>query len=261
MKYRISLAQLNIQPGQVKSNLDQALAMLNAAHTNDSQLLLLPELWSSGYDLENAAKHALATPEILDELARQAATLQIHIGGSLLESRPEGLYNTFTWIAPNGARAVYRKIHLFRLMSEDQWLHGGDHLEQAQAPWGPTGLAICYDLRFPELFRRYALDGISAFALSAEWPAKRAMHWQTLLRARAIENQAYLFATNCVGLSGAETFGGHSVILTPWGEALAEGNPTDPELVSAEIETDLVDQARKFMPVFQDRRPDLYRLS
>lgn len=260
MKYRISLAQINIQFGAIHKNLDSVVQMVQEAHHQKCNLILLPELWSSGYDLENAARLAQASHEILNELARLAAEYNLNIGGSLLESRPEGLYNTFTWISPEGKRASYRKVHLFRLMAEDQWLCAGGHLQTAPAPWGKTALAVCYDLRFPELFRRYALDGVSAYALSAEWPERRSSHWQILLRARAIENQSFLFAVNSVGPTGKETFGGRSAILTPWGEALAEGSPSEVELLSADIDAAQVDQARAFMPVFQDRRPDLYRL-
>jgi omega-amidase len=126
------------------------------------------------------------------------------------------------------------------------------------APWGQTGLAICYDLRFPELFRRYAVGGACGLALSAEWPSRRAAHWQTLLRARAIENQCFVFGANCVGPVFNEQFGGCSAAVSPWGEVLVEGSSSSEELLITEIDTEALEQARSFLPVFQDRRPDLY---
>lgn len=262
MNFKISLAQMHIKPGKIEQNRQQALSMVQSAAAVGSDLVLLPELWSSGYDLENAAQHALSTPEIWSELDRLAALHHIAIGGSLLESRNQHIYNSFRWHSPTAdLSASYQKIHLFRLMAEDRWLAGGDYLQEVQTDWGKTGLAICYDLRFPELFRRYALNGVRAVAISAEWPIRRIYHWSTLLRARAIENQMFVYGTNAVGLSGNDTFGGSSAVISPWGEVLVEGSSSAEDLLTAEIDPDTVDQARKFMPVFQDRHPELDRLT
>jgi len=94
--------------------------------------------------------------------------------------------------------------------------------------------------------------------LPAEWPDRRIEHWKILLRARAIENQCFMFAVNCVGVSSKEQFGGFSAAVSPWGETIAEGNGSDEMLLHAEFDTEQIDQARQFMPVFQDRRPDAY---
>ncbi|HEX7393789.1 MAG TPA: carbon-nitrogen family hydrolase [Anaerolineaceae bacterium] len=259
MNFKISLAQLHIYGGDPDRNLQTAVQMIDQAAADGSHFILFPELWSSGYDLENAARHALKSPEILAELKRLATARQIIIGGSLLESTPQGLYNTFSWIDPSASEIIaYRKIHLFRLMDEEKWLNPGNSLRTVQAPWGATGLAICYDLRFPELFRSYVLQGAQGLLLSAEWPVRRIYHWQTLLRARAIENQCFVFAANCAGPVFNEQFGGCSTVVTPWGETLVEGSQSGQELLTVEIDTGLVAQARNFMPIFQDRRPDLY---
>jgi omega-amidase len=259
MNFKISLAQLHVQAGDPDRNLQAASSMIAQAAQNGSHFILFPELWSTGYDLEHGARLALETPAILAELQSLARTHNLLIGGSLLESTPHGLFNAFAWIDPaSGVVAVYRKIHLFRLMHEDTWLLPGDALCSVAAPWGVTGLAICYDLRFPELFRRYALEGASALALSAEWPARRIFHWQTLLRGRAIENQCFVFATNSVGPTFKEQLGGRSAVISPWGETLVEGSASEEELLTAEIDTEQVTEARSFMPVFRDRRPDLY---
>ncbi len=259
MNYTISLAQLHIRAGDPERNLQTAVQMIDQAAQAGSRFILFPELWSTGYDLENGARLAQRSPEILAELQRLARAHNLFVGGSLLESTPQGLYNTFSWIDPAASTVeTYRKIHLFRLMDEDRWLLPGNSLKRVPAPWGDTGLAVCYDLRFPELFRCYALEGASALALGAEWPARRIAHWQTLLLGRAIENQCFVFATNSVGPTFKENFGGRSAVITPWGETLIEGGPEEEALLTAQIDTDLVAQARNFMPVFQDRRPDLY---
>jgi predicted amidohydrolase len=124
-------------------------------------------------------------------------------------------------------------------------------------PWGPTGVAICYDLRFPELFRRYAVEGAKMVIIPAEWPIERAEHWTTLLKARAIENQMYIVAVNNVGESGGTTFAGQSMIVDPWGKVVVAGGE-EPGLFTAEVDFDRVNAIREKIPVFEDRRPDLY---
>jgi predicted amidohydrolase len=142
-------------------------------------------------------------------------------------------------------------------MDEDKWLAPGEESVLVEADWGKTGLAICYDLRFTELFRKYALNGAKLVILPAEWPNRRTAHWQTLLRARAIEDQMYVIAVNRVGESRGEHFGGRSAVIDPWGEAVVEAG-SDPALLHAEIDLALVDDVRKRIPVFEDRRPDVY---
>lgn len=259
MKFRIALAQIHIQLGNIQANLQTASAMIREAARSSCQLVLLPELWSSGYDLPQAVHYATFTPEILQELAHLARQQNLVIGGSLLESTPQGIYNTFSWIDPNASSmSYYRKIHLFCPMEENRYLASGTTRQQVDSPWGITGLAVCYDLRFPELFRRYAVDGAVAFALSAEWPARRTAHWQTLLRARAIENLAFMFACNSVGSTGDASYGGASAVISPWGEVLVEASTTSEELVWAEIDTDQLARARSALTVLSDRRPELY---
>lgn len=259
MQFNVSLAQMHIEVGQVEQNMARASNFISQASSLSGSFLLLPELWSSGYDLANAQFYAQAAPEILHELRHLAKQNKICLGGSILMSTHEGYFNTFIWIDPDREEPIfYRKIHLFRLMKEDQWLKPGNSLQTVPSAWGPTGLAVCYDLRFPELFRRYAVGGAVCYFLSAEWPIRRINHWQTLLRARAIENQGFMLATNCVGQSGKDQFGGASSVISPWGEVLIEGDQANEALLTTKIDTDQIEQARQFMPVFQDRRPELY---
>ena len=167
--------------------------------------------------------------------------------------------NCASWHAADGEMlAVYRKIHLFRLFDEHKWLGEGETPVALELPWGTTGLAICYDLRFPELFRRYAVaDGAKLIILCAEWPAVRVEHWRSLLIARAIENQCFVAATNACGETGGTLFGGHSMIIDPWGAVIAEAGENE-GLVTAAFDLADVDAARQAIPVFEDRRPDAY---
>lgn len=259
MQVHISLFQMHIELGQPEINLRQVQSAVTAAAAEQSNLLLLPELWSSGYDLPNAALLARQTPQILGELRSLAHQHNLFIGGSMLEAAEDGLYNTFFLTPPDGSEAVkYAKVHLFGLMNEDAWLKPGNVRVHARLPWGQAGLAICYDLRFPELFRSNALDGDTAFLIPAEWPLRRISHWQTLLRARAIENQAFVIAVNNCANTGGETFGGCSAVIDPFGVPIVEGSASSPELLHAVIDPDLVERARKAIPVFRDRRPEVY---
>jgi omega-amidase len=259
MNLTISLAQMHIQLGLPQANLAQATTLIETAANSGSQLVLLPELWSTGYDLSNGHSLAAQNLEVLAELSRLSNACAISIGGSVMLEKNGKIYNTFLLYSPGVVEpAVYQKIHLFRLMQEDQWLAPGDHLQTVQAEWGQAGLAICYDLRFPEMFRNYALQGTGLLLLSAEWPLRRVMHWQTLLRARSIENQCFVAAVNCVGETGGETFGGSSAIFSPWGETLVEGSTNEPGLLSATLDMAQVEKVRQTIPVFKDRRADLY---
>jgi predicted amidohydrolase len=126
-----------------------------------------------------------------------------------------------------------------------------------ELPWGLTGIAICYDLRFPELLRRYAVQGAKLIIIPAEWPIERIDHWRALLQARAIENQAYIVATNSAGKTGDKIFGGHSAVIDPWGKVMVELGE-QPGLATVDIDLDYVDTVRARIPVFEDRRTDIY---
>jgi predicted amidohydrolase len=257
--YKIALGQMDIRLGDVSVNLAHARAWVAEAAQRGAQLIVFPELWATGYDLDHWQTHAAPLGAgLFAEIGALARAHRIAIAGSLLEARAGRAYNTLTLYDADGQlAAVYRKIHLFRLMEEDQWLAPGEEPVLADGAWGRAGLAICYDLRFPELFRRYALGGARLLALPAEWPARRRAHWQTLLRARAIENQSFVIACNRVGASKGEVFGGGSAIIDPWGETLIEGDD-QPALLYAELDLALVDDVRKRLPVWADRRPELY---
>ncbi len=250
---------MQVALGDVRKNVNTAEEMVTEAAQRGSHMVVLPELWSTGYALDQSKE--LANPlnvGVFAQMATLATQSKISIIGSALERRGLDVTNSAAFFAPNGRlMGVYRKIHLFRLMEEDRWLQRGEAPLIMDLPWGTTGVAICYDLRFPELFRRYALQGAKVIVIPAEWPIDRIDHWRTLLIARAIENQCYMVATNSVGLTGSTTFGGHSMIVDPWGKIVVEVGET-PTLVTAEIDLDYVDVIRNRIPVFEDRRPDVY---
>jgi predicted amidohydrolase len=258
-KVTVSLAQMNITLGDVRKNVKMAEEMVVEAARRGSHLIVLPELWSTGYALEQAKE--LATElnvGVFAQISTWATQNKISIVGSLLEKRGLQVTNSATFVAPNGRlMGVYRKIHLFKLMDEDRWLQPGAAPLLMELPWGMTGIAICYDLRFPELMRRYAVQGAKLMIIPAEWPIERVEHWRVLLQARAIENQAYIVATNSAGKTGDKTFGGHSMVIDPWGKVLVELGE-NPGIATIEMDIDYVDTVRSRIPIFDDRRTDVY---
>ncbi len=260
MKLTIGLAQMDVLLGQPEANLATVRQLAAEAAANGVEWLVLPELWSTGYDLERADTYATPIDSgIFAAVGQLAQQHGLYILGSCLARLPgNGVGNTAVLHTPAGdILGQYSKIHLFQLMDEHHYLTAGESLTVIEWPWGKMGLTICYDLRFPEQFRAYALVGANLIVVPAEWPQPRLAHWRTLLRARAIENQLYIVACNRVGTSKETTFFGHSTIIDPWGETVLEAGETA-ELLTATIDLDLVTEVRNRIPVFADRRPLLY---
>jgi predicted amidohydrolase len=259
MKLNVALGQMDIALGQPGKNLDKIRAMTAEARRRGSEVVIFPELWSTGYDLERVREHATPIDEgVFAETAKIAKEHSIHIIGSLLSTADQGYTNTATILSPRGqSLAEYSKVHLFEPMDELKYLVPGQEAPVFDLAWGKSALAICYDLRFPELFRKYALAGARVVFLTAEWPYPRLMHWQTLLRARAIENLFFIVACNRVGQSGEWRFFGHSAIYDPSGELIV-GADDEETLVTAVIDLDAVDEVRKTISVFEDRHEEVY---
>jgi predicted amidohydrolase len=142
-------------------------------------------------------------------------------------------------------------------MGETEFMAPGNTLPTFHLPWGRVALAICYDLRFPELWRTYAYAGAQVVLIPAEWPSRRVEHWRLLLRARAVENQMLVVGCNRAGRDADGEFGGYSAAVDPWGRVLVEGGG-EPGLFVATLDLDEVARARKQFPFLEDRRPGVY---
>ncbi len=259
MKLNVSLGQMDIALGKPDKNLDKMQAMTAEARRRGSEVVVYPELWSTGYDLERVREHATPIDEgVFAEVGKIAKVHSIYIIGSLLSSADQGYSNKATIFSPQGdCLAEYSKVHLFKPMEEPKYLVPGHEAPVFDLPWGKSALAICYDLRFPELFRKYALAGTRVVFLTAEWPYPRLSHWQTLLKARAIENQFFVVACNRVGESGEWRFFGHSAIYDPSGELIVGADDKE-TLITAVLDLDAVDEVRQAMPTLQDRQEEVY---
>lgn len=256
----VSLAQMHVIKGDITKNTNQFQRMVADAARRKSSLVVFPELFITGYMLNEAKERADELNKgIFAEISTMATKGNMAIAGSILEKRGLEVANSMPFFAPNGRMlGVYRKLHLFRLFEEDKYLAPGQSPLVLDLPWGATGLAICYDLRFPELFRRYAVnEHVKMIMLCAEWPLARIEHWRALLIARAIENQCFVVACNAAGDTGDTVMGGHSMIVDPWGKIVIEAGES-PQLITADIELDEVKQVQEKIPVFDDLRKDIY---
>jgi predicted amidohydrolase len=260
MEIKVALAQNRIVPGHLAQNESSAQKAAARASEQGIDLLILPELWPSGYDLDQARAHAAPLDEGPFALMAELAQLHhIYVTGTALEANPNGLpYNTAALYGPHGERiGAYRKVHLFAPLGEVEQMTPGQRLPTFDLPWGRTALAVCYDLRFPELWRRYTDAGAQLILIPAEWPLGRVEHWRLLLRARAVENQIFVVGCNRAGSDSDGDYGGHSAAIDPWGRVLVEGGPV-PGLFFATLDLKEVSRSRRRLPALDDRRPQVY---
>lgn len=223
-----------------------------------ADIAVLPELWISGaFDLplarEVAAPLDFPVLERIRAMAKAAGTW-VH-AGSYAERLPDGrTFNTAVLIGPDGEIvATYRKRHLFGFATGERTLiTAGDALIVAETPLGHTGIATCYDLRFPEMFRDLVDAGAETFLVASGWPTPRIGHWDVLTRARAIEDQAWMVACNGVGSHADITLGGHSIVIDPQGTVVAEAGDGETVLF-ADVEPGRAREWREAFPVLDDR--------
>lgn len=254
---RCAAIQFNIDLGNIDSNRKQVAAALRRVAAAGAGLVVLPEMWSCGYDYRHLSTLAQRTPEIIKELQQLCAELSLVSVGSLPELNDGKIYNTAYVIDQGVVLSSYRKLHLFSAMGEDKHLSAGNQSLVVDTSVGKIGVAICYDLRFPELFRKLALEGAEIICIPAEWPKPRGEHWQTLLRARAIENQLFVVAANCCRVQGKLDFCGLSRIISPLGTILAAAAEEDTELI-ADCDFNEMAAYREQIKILHDRRADIY---
>ncbi|RQH00023.1 carbon-nitrogen family hydrolase [Natrarchaeobius oligotrophus] len=264
----VGLAQIRVEPGAVAENVDRAVAAVETAASRGVDLVALPELFTVGYfefDLYERHAEPLEGPT-LSRLGEAAVEHGVAVlSGSVVEDltatstapKPadEGLSNTAVLFDSSGERVlVYRKHHLFGYESaESELLVAGERLETADIGGVTVGVTTCYDLRFPELYRRLVDAGVELVLVPSAWPYPRVEHWETLSRARAIENQCYVATINGSGTFDDATLLGRSTVYDPWGVVRASSGD-DPELVTAEVDPDAVETVRTEFPALRDRR-------
>jgi len=254
---RIALLQSDIAWEDVAENHRRAARLLSEAAAGAARLAILPEMFSTGFSMD--ARRIAQPPGGPSEsfLREQASSLALWILASIPEAGEPSPRNMALLVSPSGSVVRYAKIHPFSFAGEHKHYAAGDRVVTAEVEGVRVTPFVCYDLRFPEPFRAAAAD-TDLFAVVANWPDERREHWRTLLRARAIENQAYLAGVNRVGDGGRLHYAGDSAAISPLGETLAEGNDGEVVLFS-EIDVAAVGKLRARFPALNDRRPEAYR--
>ena len=256
---KISCVQMDMRLGDEAYNYAHAGELVREAVRRDgADVAVLPETWNTGYFPEDLAAHAdhdgERTKQVFSALAKE---LNVNIVcGSVANRRGDEFFNTaYVFDRRGDAIAEYDKTHLFTYAGEDRHFRAGEALCLFELDGRPCSLIICYDLRFPELTRKLALEGAEVLFVPAQWPEKRTMHLETLARARAIENQ--MFLALCNSAAGDTACGGHSAIIDPWGEYLARAGGGE-TTITGEADFSVIQDIRSSINVFRDRRPELY---
>lgn len=222
----LGFVQYRIRLGEPDRNLEQIARALESVDGLDRSLVVLPELWSSGFAYDRFEAMAAETPAMLVELAALAGRHNCVFAGSLPERAGEeqgGLfYNTLYVSGADGVLGCYRKQQVFYFGGEGRAFIPGIEPYPVTTPLGRIGCLVCYDLRFPELARRQCQQGADLLICSAEWPQARIDHWRTMLRVRAVENQTFVVAGNGWGEVDGMNLGGCSAVIDPRGQVLAE---------------------------------------
>lgn len=253
-----AFVQFPITPGEVETNWKICSQLFERFQPPRGAVVVLPELWSGGFDYPRLEAIAAKTPVLLHRLQKLAASYDIHIAGSLPVTGESKLLNTLFLVGADGVVGRLTKQFLFPLLEESDFFAPGGAVSPMVPPAGGVGGLVCYDLRFPEVAREQAYDGATILLVPAQWPKVRVDHWRTLLRARAIENQVYIVAANGCGMSGGVELAGHSMIVAPDGSILQEGDEAS-VMLSAPLEQDALEKVRRvFCPSGQRpwRRPD-----
>lgn len=256
---RVGSAQWDVKLGDISFNLDKAERFLNEFAEKGVELAVFPEMWSCGFDYRNLGSHADVTPDILERLGKISDSTGITICGSLPDRKEERIYNSLFVIGRKGFVHSYSKIHLFTPTGEDRHFTGGENAFICHTEQGVLGLIICYDLRFPELCRSLVKAGAEIIICCAQWPETRINHWNTLLSARAIENQIFVVASNRCGKDSSIIYGGSSRIISPLGRVVAECGTEEASAV-CDLDFEEMTNFRAMMPCLEHIKPQAYEI-
>ncbi|MEA4870013.1 MAG: carbon-nitrogen family hydrolase [Christensenella sp.] len=257
----ISCVQMNVAAGRPEQNFTRAEALVRKAARRKPDVIVLPETWNTGFaprtiNPAQADEGGARTKALFSALARE---LNVNIvAGSVVTRRSGRLYNTALVFSRTGeCVAEYDKTHLFTPAGEGETFAAGDHLAWFTLDGAPCAIILCYEIRFPELVRSLALERMDILFVAAQWPKIRSRQLACLLRARAIENQCYAVLCNGCGVADGVRFGGGSVIADPLGESLAAAGGSE-RILRAALEIAALEPLRTALPVFSDRRLELY---
>lgn len=238
--------QYNIELGNCAANVAVLRQLLQEESPAQGTLLVLPEMWATGFSYPDTDRFAAETPAVVQAMCELAAQYKIFLAGSLTYRQAESSLptNTLYLVGPEGVLGQADKQHPFAHWQEDQYYQPGRGNLPIETPMGRVGGLVCYDLRFPELARELAFAGCRLIITSAQWPLSRLSHWQILVRARAIENQVFVVAANSCGQTGKMLLAGHSMVIGPDGAVLAEGGE-GPGIVATPLDLQTQNELRR----------------
>ena len=261
---RVSCVQMDMLPAAPEQNFARAETLVRrAAKTEAPDVIVLPETWNTGFapgkiGAEFADRDGERTIGTFSALAKELG-VQI-VAGSVANRRGQKLFNTsYVFDRTGECLAVYDKTHLFSPMGEDLYFAKGASLARFSLDGAQCAVIICYDLRFGELVRTLALPGLDVLFVVSQWPEQRIKHLDVLAEARAVENQMFVALCNSCGTAFETKYGGNSALIDPWGKVLARADSAE-TIVSADFDLTELEKIRASIPVFRDRRPDLYEL-
>lgn len=255
---RVCSAQITSIFNEPEKTLEKAEVFIRHAAQSGASLICFPEQFATGWDPKSRRNTEQLSGHIVSTLQKSARDHSIAILGSFREMAHPRPKNTAVVIGSDGRiLATYAKMHLFSPGDEDQAFSPGSELGIFNLGPLTCGIAICYDLRFPELFRIYAERGIQAVFIPAAWPEKRIRHWELFLTARATENQMYIIGVNTTGTTPVDTYSGSSMTVDPHGTIIAKANNAE-QLLFSDLRVSEVRLARESFPVGRDRRSALY---
>ena len=254
---RVALLQMDLAWEDVLENHRRASRLLEQAAAGGARLALLPEMFSTGFSMDS--RRIAQPPGGPSEsfLREQAARLGLWILASVPESGEPSPRNMALLVSPDGSVVRYAKIHPFSYAGEDRVYTAGDRVVTAEIDGVRVTPFVCYDLRFPEPFRTAAAD-TDLFTVVANWPDQRREHWRALLRARAIENQAYVVGVNRAGDGNGLHYSGDSAAIAPLGETIVEADDRE-QVLFCDVDPEVVKKLRSRFPALSDRRPEAYR--
>ena len=261
---KIALGQLKISWEDKEANLEKLKVCLEDLTEAKTDIFLLPEMSLTGFSM-NTEKTKESRKETVCQIQELAAQYQTSIGVGWVKKAGDFCENHYSIVSPEGELLDYAKLHPFSYGEESLYFTGGDSLPLCNYKGFEIGVQICYDLRFPEPFQILSKKA-DLIVVPANWPASRREHWDTLLRARAIENQIYIAGVNCAGSMGGQYYSGDSVLYRPDGTKVPEKqkiifcDEQCPEEAIFLLEIDNnVTKYRDAFPVKKDRRETLYR--
>lgn len=258
---KVTCIQMDMAFASPDENFTKAAQLIESAMAEDPDVLVLPETWNTGF-FPREYLPSLCDDDgsrVKAEIGALAKKFRVNmLAGSVANIRDGKVYNTAMVFDREGnCIASYDKTHLFTPMGEDNYFTPGDHLCRFKLDDVQCGLIICYDVRFPELTRSLTVPGLDMLFVVSQWPKVRTFHLRSLTTARAIENQMFVVCCNSCGTAGETIYGGNSAIIDPWGETLALAGETQ-QLLSAQCDLGILTNIRSTIPVFRDRRPELY---